>query len=218
MKSKEWKAKDKLFNKKLKEIQKSHKPQKWEARNRYNWKKEWGPFIKYDADWGPEYFLDLIIYKLEKIYLSLDTYSLEVRETLNVTLAKLKETIDLGKYIQNHDYYEKSLKWGDDHCAHVILIYKKETDELLGKIVQNKSDFDDKDYLELLLGTKAIEKWASENHYNNSDIYAAYTGEWDSKESYRTWKRLLNKIQKERQKDLDKFFMMISRNYGKWWW
>ncbi len=226
---------DKKFYKELKKVQLAHKPEKWEARQRYNWKKEWGPFIKYDADWDGSYLLELIVYKLEKMYLGLDIYSDEVREDLNKKLKILKETIDLGKKVLSYDYEADYHAWGFKHCAHIIYIYKKTTNQSddkinasaikakpIHKIVRwQKEDLDDKDPSDRLkdyLGTKAVVEWAKENGYNPEDLTTAYGGEWDDKANYKIWKQKVKAAAKAEQKDIDDFFKLIARNYRGWWW
>ena len=217
--------KDVLFNHRLKAIQLAHKPNKWEARNPYNWKKEWGPFLKYDADWDGAYLLDLIIYKLEKMYIALDIYSDEVRDSLNPKLKVLKDTIELGKKLQTYDYDTDYHAWGLKHCAHVIYIYKKGEfikGQPIHKIVQwHKDDVDDEDpfdRLEDYFGTKAVAEWAKENGYDRKDLTTAYGGEWDDKANYKIWKQKVKAAAKAEQKDIDEFFKLIARNYRGWWW
>ena len=214
---------DKLFYKKLKEIQQAHKPEKWEARDPYNWKKEWGPFIKYDADWDGAYFLDLIIYKLEKMYLALDIYSSEVRESLDKNLAILKKTIDLGKQIQTKEYFEESHKFGRIHCAHVILIYREGYlhEEPIHKIIRWHKDDDEESLdncLEDYFGTKEVNTWAKENGYNPKQLTKAYSGQWDDIKNHDIWLDMVKKEGKAEQKDIDDFFKLIAKNYRKWWW
>ncbi len=215
--------KDKEFYSRLKEIQKAHKPAKWEARNPYNWKKEWGPFVKYDADWDGAYLLDLIIYKLEKMYIALDVYSNEVRESLDPKLVKLKETIDLGKKLQTYKYDREYHDWGKIHCAHVVLVYKK-GESLKGNPIHKfiywykpEEENEDKDYFEDYFREKEVKQWAKENGYDRKNLTIAYSGEWDDKENYKVWKKLSKKCQKEEQADIDKFFKLISRNYSQRW-
>lgn len=215
---------ERLFYQKLKQIQKEHKPPKGVARRPYNWKKEWGPFVKYDGDWDGAYLLDLIIYKLEKMYIGLDIYSNEVRESLDPKLVKLKETIDLGKKLQTYDYDKEYNDWGKIHCAHVVLVYKK-GESLKGNPIHKiihwykpEEENEDKDHFEYYFRKKEVNKWAKENGYTRKDLHIVYSGEWDNKESYEVWKKLIKKCQKEEQADIDKFFKLIARNYRGWWW
>ena len=215
---------DKEYYRELKAIQNEYTPSKWEARNKYNWKKEWGPFIKYDADWDSFYLVQLILYKLEKMYIGLDNYSDEVRESLDPKLVKIREVIDLGKKIQTYDYSKEYSAWGDDHCAHVILIHKRgdyTRNEPLHKIVcwrdsENSEDVENR--LEQFFGRKKIQQWAEENGYDMKDLQVSYSGEWDSEDNYKVWKKLMKKAQKAEQDDIDKFFKLIAKNYKSWWW
>lgn len=222
--------KDKIFYKKLKKIQLAHKPEKWEAIKPYNWKKEWGPIVKYNADWDGCYLLDLIIYKLEKMYLGLDIYSNEVRESLDKKLKVLKETIELGKKLQTHDYDEEYHEFGKEHCAHVILVYKKE-DGLKSKPIHefvhwsSQEDFnldgtkeDFKKDMDHYLGTTEVKTWAKENGYDPKELTTAYSGKWDSDENSKIYKKLVKKCCKAKQDDTDKFFKLIAKNYRGWWW
>lgn len=224
-------AKDRLFYKKLKDIQKAHKPDKWEARHPYNWKKEWGPFIKYDADWDGAYFLDLVIYKLEKMYIALDIYSDEVRDSLDKNLAILKKTIDLGKKLQTHDYYVGSHEFSEEHCFHFVYIYDNEgktgiealrSKKLLAKVPQKRIKLDEANAEEItvddLLGDKLANKWVAENGYTKQQVHYAYGGEWDDPKNHDVWLKMVKQEGKTEQKDMDDFFKLISRNLRKWWW
>lgn len=215
---------DTMYYKRLKALQIDHKPNKWEARHRYNWKKEWGPFIKYDADWDGSYLLELIIYKLEKMYIGLDVYSDEVREDLNKRLETLKKTIDLGKKIQTYNYDAEYTNWAKIHCAHVILIYKRgsrDDKDILHRIVHwYDPEQDEKEdiYLDRYFGNQEVHKWAKENGYTMADLSIAYTGEWDDVKNYKIWKQKVKEAAKVEQKDIDEFFKLIARNYRGWWW
>lgn len=216
----------KEYYKRLAAIQKEYAPEKGDIRKPYNWKKEWGPFIKYDADWDGTCLLQLILFKLEKMYIGLDTYSDEVRESLDLKLAKLREAIDLGKKVQTYKYDKECDEWSDAHCAHVIFIHKKGESvrsEPLHKIVhwfnevkENSKDVNDR--LEQYFARKEVQQWAKENGYNSKDISVSYGGEWDDEANREVWRRMLKKARKAEQADIDKFFKIIARNYPSWWW
>ncbi len=221
--------KNKEFWTRLKAIQLEHTPSKHEARHPYNWKKEWGPFIKYDADWDGAYFFDLIIYKLEKMYISLDIYSDEVRESLDKSLAILKETINLGKKIQTFDYYTESSRFADEHCYHYVYIYDNEGKtgmeamlgkKLLVKVPQERPDFNEESKItvEDILGDSAANKWLEEHGLDKTQVHYAYGGEWDDEKNHDEWLKITKKEGKAEQKDIDTFFKMIARNYRRWWW
>lgn len=222
--SKEYRRKKKLFNKELKRIHKEHTPDKCDKIKHYNWRKEWGPFIRYQGDWDGFYLLELIIYKLERMYADLDIFSDEVREDLNKRLLVLQETIDLGKKIQTYDYHVEEQQWRDVHCAHVINIYKKGyffKEEPIHKLIKYKSKENDTDSynpLDDFSGEKAVKEWAEKNGYKREDLSISYSGEWDNQENYKIWKKLIKKCNKAEQDDTDKFFKLISRNYRGWWW
>jgi len=233
--SRSFSKKQKLFNKKLKEIQKAHKPGKHEARKPYKWKREWGPFIKYDADWDGDYLLDLIIFKLEKMYLELDIFSNEIREDLDPKLKVLKETIDLGKKIQTFDYETESTAFSNEHMIHYVLIYKHtktstqkvgkkfslqyyKDEELLYKMPRPKTTLEEEVKTGDWMGSKTAMKWAVDNGYDPKDIHLAYGAEWDDQKNHDVWIKILQKEGKDLQKDRDMFFKNISRNYREWWW
>ena len=215
----------KLYNKKLKEINKAHQPEKYNRRKPYNWKKEWGPFIKYDGDWDYAYFLDLIIYKLERMYLALEVYSSEVEESLNKKLKVLKEIIDLGKKIQSYKYEEPSYNFLQDHTKNYVLIYKHSKVETIGKGKFKLECYKDTKLLHKLYLSKSETNllgagltWALTNGYKKKDVNFAYGSEWDSAESRTKWLELSDKATKEKQKDTDKFFKLISKHYESWWY
>ena len=230
---------DRIYNKQLKQIQKAHKPEKWDRRHPYNWKKEWGPFIKYDADWDGAYLLDLIIFKLEKMYIGLDNYSNEVRQDLDKRLAVIKETIDLGKKIQTYDYYKGSHDFSHEHTTHYVLIYKHKNTEVVGKgkfkiqLYKNEEllykmprpkmksldeEVDSEIKTQDWMGSKSAYKWAEENGYDKKDIHLAYSGEWDDPKNHDEWLKMAKAERKAEQKDIDRFFKLISRHYQEWWW
>ena len=207
---------------------------KAEARKPYNWKKEWGPFIKYDADWDGAYLLDLIVYKLEKMYTELDIFSDEVRESLEPKLAKLKEAIELGKKIQTHDYDEESYKFSKEHTQHYILIYKHEgtrtvgegkikflawdKEELLYKMPKPKMTVEEEIETRNWMGSETAYKWAKEQGYDRKDIHLAYGADWDDPANHDKWLDIMQKEREALQKDRDTFFLLVSRNYSEWWW
>lgn len=208
-----------LFYRKLKQIQNEHKPPKGTARHPYNWKKEWGPFLKYDADWDGAYLIELIIYKLEKMYLHLDLYSNEIREDLDKRLVVLRETIDLGKKVQNFDYYEDSYNWGVLHCAHVAHVEKKGSSEEIHKIVKWKKDLPNEEMFHFYYDVRGeIKNWAREHGYRMEDLNISYSGEWDSPRNYEIYKEKMNIGVKQMQNDTEKFFKLIAENYQTWWW
>ena len=217
--------KDREFYKRLKKIQQEHAPEKGCARYPYNWKKEWGPFIKYDGDWDWTYLLDLIVYKLEKMYIALDIYSIEEKESLDSKLKVLKETIDLGKKIQNHDYDKEYHDFSSQHCAHAIYIYKKgdclkKNSKPIHTIIKWRLEENSgyKEHpMEFYCVTKEIEQWAKENGYDPKKLTSAYGGEWDDKKNQKIWQKMIKEANKALQKDTDRFFLLISRNMWGWW-
>ena len=232
--SKAYREKKRLFYKRIKEIQEAHKPSKVEARKPYNWKKEWGPFIKYDADWDGGYFLDLVIYKLEKMYAELDIFSNEYKPNLDKKLEVLKKTIELGKKIQTFDYGEEDHKFSKEHTQHYILIYKHEgartvgegkikflawdKEELLYKMPTPEMTVEEENKTRNWMGSETAYKWAEENGYDRKDIHLAYGAEWDDPANYDKWLEIMEEENKAKQKDKDDFFLLISRNYRDWWW
>lgn len=211
--------KSKKYWTRLQQVQLEHTPEKYMARKPYNWKKEWGPFIKFDADWDGSYLLDLIIYKLEKMYIGLDMYSDEVREDLDKRLAILKKTIDLGKYIQTHDYDKEFHEWSREHCAHVVHIYLKDRtadSQPIHEIVKDRTNKENP--LEDFFCEKQIKQWCLDNNYDRKDVSVAYSGRWDKEENATIYKDKVKKAAKEEQKDIDNFFKLIAKNYRGWWW
>ena len=227
--SRSYRRKKRLFYSRLAEIQKAHKPDKHEARNSYNWKKEWGPFIKYDADWDGAYFLDLVIYKLEKMYAELDIFSDEIRETLDPKLVKLKEAIDLGKKIQTYDYYKESHDFSHEHTTHYVLIYKHKNTEVVGKGKLKIQLYKDEELLYKMPRPKMknldeeveyeikTKDWMGFG-YDKKDIHLASSGEWDDPKNHDEWLKIMDEESKTEQKDIDDFFQLIARNYREWWW
>ena len=210
------------YYKRLAAVQKKYTPEKWDARHPYNWKKEWGPFVKYDSDWYAEDIVKLILYKLEKTYIGMDVYSDEYREDLDKKLKTLQETIDLGKKILGYEYDKDYCQWSKRHCAHVILIYKRGKvlkGECLHKLVfSDAAEEDGRDPLELYFREKEVNQWAEENGYKRQELAVTYSGEWDSKENQKTYRKLVREAIRAQQKDRDCFFRLISRNYFYWGW
>lgn len=223
---------DREYYKRLAAVQKEYTPEKWDARKPYNWKKEWGPFIKYDADWDGEYFLDLTLFKLEKIYISLDIYSDEYRRDLNKKLKILRQIINLGKQLKTKDYYVESSNFSEEHFTHLVYIYEKQSkeniqltkdDKLLATVpssrtsVEDIADGDELSADELLGALNAIE-WIKENGYTRDQVHFLYGGEWDTPENRELCHKMAKKEARQEQKDTDQFFKLISRNYRDWWW
>ena len=228
-----YKEKRVLFEKELERINAEHTPEDWEKRNPYNWKKEWGPFIQYQADWDGSYFLELVIYKLERMYAELDIFSDEVRKDLNKKLKILKSAIDLGKKIQTFDYFAPSDAFSKEHCAQVIHIYDNDgkkgmkamlSKKLLAVVPQEKVSFEDCNYDEEnfdigeLMGNRNADQWIKDHGYTKDQVHYAYAGEWDDMKNHDIWFAMVKKDAKAEQADIDKFFKIIARHYRDWWW
>lgn len=217
-----YRQKKKLFRQELKRINKEHTPDKCDRIKPTNWKREWGPFIKYDADWDWCCFLDLIIYKMERMYADLDIFSDEVRDSLDKKLKTLKEIIDLGKKIQNYDYYVEEHDFCTKHTTKYIIIYEggdiyDKDKKVLHTVLQVKSE--DPQSLHDIMGTSLADEWCKQNGYKEfENCHYAYTSKWDDESNYKEWLKLVKKCCKAEQADNDKFFKLISRNYKGWWW
>ncbi len=216
--------KNKDFLTKIKQLNKEHKPGDVKPAVNKQWKKEWGSFIKYDQDWDGAYLLDLIIYKLEKMYFALDIYSNEVREDLDPKLAVLKETIQLGKKLQTYDYNKESFRFSEEHCAQIVYIYdregKSESDplssmKLLAKVARSKFNIDN---LSDLFGSALADQWIKEHGYTKEQVLYAYGGEWDDPNNQKAYIKMVKQEAKNEDKDTVKFFTMIAKNYRGWWW
>lgn len=213
--------KDKIFYEKLEKIQAEHAPDSSDT-YKCNWKKEWLPFIKYDADWDGGYLLDLIIYKLEKMHLYLQTYSFEVKSDLKKRLAKLEKTISLGKKIQTYDYEAEASEWQNKHFTNTI-IYKDKDDNVVYTAKRKHLDLDKINNVEEILnnffGKESFEEWSAKNNYvyTFDDLLVLHSGYWDADENYEIWKKKLKEAYKRKQDDNDKFFKLIARNYEGWW-
>lgn len=213
---------DREYYKRLAAVQKEYTPEKWDTRKPYNWKKEWGPFVKYDSDWYAEGIVKLLLYKLEKTYIGMDVYSDEYREDLDKKLKTLRETIDLGKKILNYEYDKDYYQWSKLHCAHVILIHKRGKvlkGEFLHKLVfSDAAEEDGRDPLERYFREKEVNQWAEENGYKRQELAVTYSGEWDSKENQKIYRKMVKEAIRAQQKDRDCFFKLISHNYFYWGW
>ena len=224
---------DKLFYERLAKIQEYYKPEDGLGISPYPWKKEWEPILKQDADWSDASFFDLILYKLEKVHLSLDMYSCEYRKHLDKKLKKLQEIIDLGKKIRTFDYYTGSDKFSHDHVTHYVLIYKNnpnlsemenlKTNDLLHKLERPKRATRDEEIEEDIenedwFGFKAADNWAKEHGYSKKDYHVALSGEWDDMANHDIWLDMIKQEGKNNQKDINRFFSLIAKNYRHWWW
>src|SRR5574344_87880 len=81
------------------------------------WRKEWLPIIKSDADWDGDYLLDLILYKLEKMLLHLERFSDEEEKSKEKTLSSLKRAIELGWQIHDRESDKIVSDFFDAHCS-----------------------------------------------------------------------------------------------------
>lgn len=219
-----------LFKKRIKEINKAHKPDKCDARKPYNWKKEWGPYVKYQADWDHVYFLDLIIYKMERMRAELSIFSAEEETSLQKHLNMLDQIITLGKKIQDFDYYKEGHDFSDLHTTPYALVYKRDPSvhwserlsctELLKKLETKRPDLDSEHLtVDDILGYREAIDWCKDNGYTpGKDVTIATTAEWDSEENYKTAEKLFKQCAKDEQKDVDTFFKLIARHFREWWW
>lgn len=194
------------------------------------WKKEWKDFIKHDADWDGMYLFDLILFKIEKMRITQAMYSIVCEEELNKILGSMDEAVTLGKKIRDHDYYEASHTFSEEHCAHVIYLYYSEekgikallSKEIIHKFVQPRKKHTDDETTEEMWedfsGQKMTEKWAQENGYDITKIHRAYGGEWDTKENQKTYRKMVKAEVKAYQKDVDNFFKILAKNIFSWWY
>ena len=226
-------AEDKKFTKAIKALNKEcfKRNIRWDPHPYINkdWKKEWGPFIKYDADWDGAYLLDLIIYKIEKMKQAQLCFSMIVQEELDEIIQAMDKAIALGRKIQDHDYEQESHEFSKIHCAHVVLIYKKgdvfgkdrkPLHELVYWYDPNKEKEEDSvdGLMEGYFRKNAVKEWAEANGYDPKDLTEAYSGRWDDEANYKIWLKLIKKESKALQKDYDDFFKIIARNIQKWWY
>lgn len=215
--------KNKEYFKKVKALQDEHNKDTFGLVKNPTWKKEWLPMVKYDHDWDWAYFLDLIIYKLEKMRLSLIMFGSGVREWRERIDKELTETIELGKKLQNHDYFKKSHDFSHEHTTHYVLIYKNYTDKEPFHAVKCKkydtideqveAEIDNHDFL----GSKAADNWLKENGYDKKDFHYAYSGEWDSEENHDLWGKMIQEEADVEQEDYNKFFGLIAKYMRGWW-
>lgn len=229
----------------LKEVNKklnfSGKPEK----NKYSYK-EWKQFVKYDYDYSWWCLLDVIIFKLEKMYCYLSRNI--AREGQEKDIVSLKETIDLGWKIHDDDYNQKSFKFSEEHIINIVNIYlktdkyeelpfKTKIEKLKNPIAtleykrlpfnERMERLEDKQWSknnkDIIFGSdNAINNWLVE--YNNThedklkkeDLRFTYGGAWVNEESKEIYDQMVKDENKQRQKDVDKFFKLIAKNQFKW--
>lgn len=206
----------------LKEYKKQFKKDCKDYRRRPNsdWKKRWMPMIKYDHDFDGAFFLEIIVHKLNIMYdyYEFGYYTMQSDESKKEILETLKEAIDLAKRIEEHDYNEGSDKFMNEHCAHLIYIYDKpwklgQKEEPVHIITKWRTG----DALDDYFGAKEVDQWAKDNGYDLKDIHTAAGGKWDDIKNHDIWISMVHAEAKEQQKDIDKFFKLLAKNYQKWW-
>jgi len=211
-----------MIGKYLKEYKKNFKKdcKEYRCKPNHDWRKRWLPIIKYDHDFDGAYFLDLIMHKLNIMYDYYDFgyYIMQSDESKKEILDTLKEAIDLGKKIQEHDYNEGSDNFMDEHCAHLIYIYNKpwklgQKEEPIHTIVHWRKDRCLEDYF----GSNEAKQWALDNGYDPKTIHTSAGGQWDDMKNHDTWMKMIQAEAKEEQKDIEKFFGLLAKNYRKWW-
>lgn len=192
-------SKKKGFYHHLKQIQNQHNYLGLRGPS-YDWKKEWGPIVKHDADWDWTYLLDLIIYKLEKMSLSLSTYSFIEENSLNKLIGSIEDIINLGRKIQLYDYEEEADKFFDDHYKQYMNTY---------------------DNNHTLLNSEPIDNyfgWVEEHKIRPADVSFSLTANWDIENGQEKWHNMLKDADKQQQQDINEFFKLIATNLRSWWY
>lgn len=203
------KTKYKKELKRLKEIQNTLNNSKSCTKNP-NWKKQWLPFIKYDQDWGNEYFLNIILYKLEKIFVEIKLYSDEEENSLNKKLIELKKIIDIGWRIHDDKYFDSVFSFSDDHNTKIVGILDKNTKKEIFA-VERKIDSDS---IAFQMYDK-VQKYIKTNKVKDYIIFSS--GKWDDEENYKIWKSMRIEAEKQRKKDISLFFKSIGNAYDDLW-
>jgi hypothetical protein len=199
------------------------------------WEAEWKDFIKYDQDWAPEYFFDLMMYKLKKMELFYRTFSHAAPESLLPIRHTLYEAIRLGeaalKTKEKADHSTEITLWSNKHMYEWIEIIPCNPDDpLIKKILKEKDKNKDKVLYktpEILEADKTgygsylsdiATIWCDQNeHKEFKDVIFTHCSRWDHKWNYWIWKYRRKKIYKQAQKARDKFFLYVSRNMDYWW-
>lgn len=204
------KKRKKYYYHQLKKLQKEYRPAK-EYQTNPTWKKEWLPFIAKDHDWDWGYLFDLILYKLEKMQLSLCLFSIGTEEWFSRIHAELQEAIDLGHKILDTESVANSPSYIflKDNVTNYTVIFSKETHETLATL-PNKDN-------ELFADCKEARKWREEHGYKLEDVYFGHRSLWNSKEAEQHYKEMCDNEEKQLQEDYDKFFQLIAKNLKGWW-
>lgn len=197
------------------------------ARKNSDWRKRWMPMIKYDHDFDGNYFLSIIMHKLNIMYDYYDFgyYTMQSDESKKEILDTLKEAIELGKKIQIFDYYEKMHNFLEEHLGHVISVYDKPLkigkgwSDPIHEIVYWRKEGEGREIvLDYLDNTDTLwRKWAVDNGYDPKTLYTSYSGKWDDEKNNEIYQKISKECAKTEQKDIDKFFKLLAKNYRKWW-
>jgi hypothetical protein len=180
--------------------------------NKY-WKKEWLPFIKHDFDYSGLYIIDLLIYKIEKMKLYMESFN-ETEDKENV-IASMQDALNVGYTIREDEYENKAMEFSEDHCYYVIeLINKIDNKEVFNikRMIPHTQNIE-RDNIEAEMN-KECDSWKLNHPQINT--YNMFSGEWDNQRNYTQWKLMLEDAWEDRRKDIQLFFSIIANNIDKW--
>ena len=200
------------------------------AKNK-NWRKRWLDTVKYDQDWDFDYFLDIMIKKLELIKKSLEEVDYIAKEEKEEMLEQINNTLAIGYRIKENDY-TKSIDFMNENSTWEATLERvvNENRELvlepLFKITQTGENSDsDKIFdkhssmLEAFNELDALAENADlDLELNDDNKYYSQKTIWNSEEAEEEFKRLLDQDIQDRKDDINAFFDSFKENFENWWW
>lgn len=190
-----------------------------------HWRKEWVPFVKHDFDCDSEFLLNIMIYKIEKMKMHLETFSDEDNESLNKVLATMQDALNVGYTIKEDNYDSEADKFDSEHCYWIESVvnnadmYNLNAEALftVKKLIPFNDNNNDAYWLEQRLEMiDECEDWQKE-HKSKKITTLISNGVWDDKKNKEKYELMKDDAQKEKEKDIQLFFAIIAKNYNSWW-
>ena len=191
-----------------------------------HWRKEWAPFVKHDFDWDSEFLLNIMIYKIEKMKMHLEMlFSGEDKESLNKVLVTMQDALNVGYAIKEDNYDSEADKFDSEHFYWIeSVINNSDTYNPSAKIlftVKKLIPFNDnnnndaywlKRRLEMI---DECEDWQKEHKCKKTTTLVS-NGVWDDKKNKEKYELMRDDARREKEKDIQLFFAIISKNYNSW--
>lgn len=159
-----------------------------------DWEERWGRTTREDFDNGNLFLINIIVHKLELMknyYSQADSRYHRKSKALAQIRQTLNDTLELAYKI-----------WGRPDAPSI------ELDSVIERYYSESSEIYEVHTIRYRVSSSNGEASA----FNKRPIKIV----WDNKSNEQLWKKVIKKEDRKRQRDIDAFFLMISRHHSSW--